>query len=93
MAVVVSMMTQLVSSNCSNLSYFLTGSCSLNSREHNSCSHKDTDHIFDDQNKPIHTILFKDNVYGFGDDNSRSVTVEVFFRSDEGHFGNRKSKR
>ncbi|CAG7863892.1 unnamed protein product, partial [Brassica rapa] len=59
------------------------GQCSLNSTEHNSRSHKDSDHIFDDQKKPTHTILFKDNVYGSSDDGSRSVKAEVFTRSDE----------
>ncbi|KAL0657827.1 hypothetical protein Bca4012_078412 [Brassica carinata] len=56
---------------------------SFNSTKRNSRSHKDYDHIFDDQNKPTHTILFKDNVYGSGDDDSRSVTAEVFDMSDE----------
>ncbi|KAG2286949.1 hypothetical protein Bca52824_046553 [Brassica carinata] len=78
MAVLMSTMTQMLRGKCSNTSQFLTDSCSLNSTEHNSRSHKDSDHIFDDQNKPTHTILFKDNVYGSGDDGSRSVTAEVF---------------
>uniref|UniRef100_A0A0D3ATT0 Uncharacterized protein n=1 Tax=Brassica oleracea var. oleracea TaxID=109376 RepID=A0A0D3ATT0_BRAOL len=75
MAVVVSTITQLVCGNCSNPSQFLTGRCSFNSTEHNSRSHKDSDHIVNDQNKPTHTILFKDNAYWFDDDGSRSVTA------------------
>ncbi|KAH0874805.1 hypothetical protein HID58_072167 [Brassica napus] len=78
MAVLVSTMTQMLRGKCSNTSQFLTDSCSLNSTEHNPRSHKDSDHIFDDQNKPTHTILVKDNVYGSGDDGSRSVTAKVF---------------
>lgn len=85
-----STMMQLVSGNCSNRS--LTGRCSLNSTEHNSRSHKDSDHIFDDQKKPTHTILFKDNVYGSSDDGSRSVKAEVFTRSDEVNVENIKRK-
>ena len=68
---------QLVTGNCSYPLQLLTSSCSLNSTEHISRSRKDkdSDHIFDDQNKLTYAIPFKDNVYGFGDDGLRSITA------------------
>lgn len=80
MEMVVSTPAQLVTRNCSNLPWLQAVAATA---QPNTIPAATTDHILDDHDKPTHIILSKDTVYGSGDGGSRSITMDIFARSDE----------